>query len=111
MNTLLLSVMERRRELAVLRVVGASRRFIRSMVTLEGLSIATFGCLLGLVLGAVLQYVVTTGLSRAAAVQVPFHLISPALLLVPAAFLLTMLAPILPVRQAGRVNLVLALNE
>ena len=50
-NTLVLSVIERTREIGMLRAVGALRRQIRSMVVLEALVIAVYGAVIGLVLG------------------------------------------------------------
>jgi putative ABC transport system permease protein len=50
-NTLALSVMERTREVGLLRAVGMSRRQLRRAVRLEAVLIALFGATLGLVLG------------------------------------------------------------
>jgi putative ABC transport system permease protein len=50
-NTLVLSVIERTREIGMLRAVGAMRGQIRRMVVLESLVIAVYGALAGLVLG------------------------------------------------------------
>lgn len=50
-NTLALSVMERTREIGLLRAVGMSRRQLRRMVRLEAVVISVFGALLGLALG------------------------------------------------------------
>jgi putative ABC transport system permease protein len=50
-NTLALSVFERRREVGLLRAVGTSRAQIRRMVVIESVLIALFGALIGLSLG------------------------------------------------------------
>jgi putative ABC transport system permease protein len=50
-NTLALSVVERRREIGMLRAIGAQRRQVRRAIRLESLLIAIFGAILGLVLG------------------------------------------------------------
>lgn len=50
-NTLALSVIERTREIGLLRAVGMSRRQVRRMVRLEAVVIAVFGALLGVGLG------------------------------------------------------------
>jgi putative ABC transport system permease protein len=50
-NTLALSVVERTREIGLLRAVGLSRRQMRRMIRLESVVIALFGALLGLGLG------------------------------------------------------------
>ncbi|MFF4094748.1 ABC transporter permease [Streptomyces sp. NPDC001834] len=50
-NTLALSVVERTREIGLLRAIGLSRRQLRRMIRLESVVIAVFGALLGLGLG------------------------------------------------------------
>ncbi|MEV0277675.1 FtsX-like permease family protein [Streptomyces sp. NPDC050610] len=50
-NTLALSVVERTREIGLMRAVGLSRRQLRRMIRLESVVIALFGALLGLGLG------------------------------------------------------------
>jgi putative ABC transport system permease protein len=50
-NTLVLSVIERTREIGMLRAVGALRRQVRATVVLEALVIAVYGAVVGLVLG------------------------------------------------------------
>ena len=50
-NTLALSVVERRREIGMLRAVGMQRKQVRRTIYLESLLIAVFGAVLGLVLG------------------------------------------------------------
>jgi putative ABC transport system permease protein len=52
-NTLALSVHERRREVGLLRAVGTSRSQIRRMVVLEAVMISVFGAALGVALGIV----------------------------------------------------------
>ncbi|WP_055548437.1 ABC transporter permease [Streptomyces sp. NBRC 110028] len=50
-NTLALSVVERTREIGLMRAIGLSRRQMRRMIRLESVVIALFGALLGLGLG------------------------------------------------------------
>ncbi|GAA0638120.1 FtsX-like permease family protein [Streptomyces thermocarboxydovorans] len=50
-NTLALSVVERTREIGLMRAIGTSRRQMRRMIRLESVVIALFGALLGLGLG------------------------------------------------------------
>ncbi|GAA3134325.1 FtsX-like permease family protein [Streptomyces rectiviolaceus] len=52
-NTLALSVVERTREIGLLRAIGLARRQLRRMIRLESVVIAVFGALLGLALGLV----------------------------------------------------------
>jgi putative ABC transport system permease protein len=50
-NTLALSVVERRREIGMLRAVGMQRKQVRRTLYLESMLIAVFGAVLGLALG------------------------------------------------------------
>jgi putative ABC transport system permease protein len=50
-NTLLLSVVERTREIGLVRAIGATRPQVRRMVVVEAFIIAVFGALLGVALG------------------------------------------------------------
>ncbi|GHK04110.1 membrane protein [Streptomyces sp. Y2F8-2] len=52
-NTLALSVVERTREIGLLRAIGLARRQLRRMIRLESVVIAVFGAVLGLALGIV----------------------------------------------------------
>jgi hypothetical protein len=52
-NTLALSVVERTREIGLLRAIGLARRQLRRMIRLESVVIAVFGAVLGLALGLV----------------------------------------------------------
>ena len=61
MNTQLMAVLERTREIGVLRAVGWSRRRVMSMILLESLAVGIFGGLLGLLMG----YALIDQLSRA----------------------------------------------
>lgn len=61
-NTLGLSVLERTREIGLLRAVGLSRRKLRTMITLESVAIALLGAVLGMVLGLVIGVVLRESL-------------------------------------------------
>lgn len=60
LNTLLLSIVERTRELGLVRAIGLSRGGIMRMVSVESVLIAVFGCLLGAALGIGLGSAVVT---------------------------------------------------
>jgi putative ABC transport system permease protein len=61
-NTLMLSVYERTRELGLLRAVGMSRRQVRRMVRGESVIIAFIGCALGILIGLLWGWAVTRAL-------------------------------------------------
>src|SRR4030095_9259280 len=52
-NTLTVSILDRRRELGVLRAVGGLHAQIRRTIWMEALSIGTLGLVLGFLLGAI----------------------------------------------------------
>ncbi|MDQ6856491.1 MAG: FtsX-like permease family protein [Candidatus Dormibacteraeota bacterium] len=102
-NTLALSVLERSRELGLLRALGLTRRQTRSMVRWEAVIIALLGAVLGLVIGAGMG----TAVVRALANQGLSKLSVPAMQLleyVVAAFVIGVLAAVLPARRAARLN-------
>jgi putative ABC transport system permease protein len=63
-NTLGLSVIERTREIGLLRAVGMSRARVRRMVTLESVTIAVLGAVLGMALGLVVGVLLQRALSE-----------------------------------------------
>jgi putative ABC transport system permease protein len=103
-NTLALSVLERSRELGLLRALGLTRRQTRSMVRWEAVIIALLGALLGLVIGtgmgtAVVRALASQGLSKLSVPAVQL------LVYVLAAFVIGVLAAVLPARRAARLNI------
>ena len=103
-NTLALSVVERGRELALLRAVGMSRAQMRSMVRLEAALIGMIGALLGVMLGLFLGWVFQRALSTQgiAELVVPW----PRLLVYVVVGAATgLIAGTIPARRAARVNM------
>ena len=62
-NTLALSVLERTRELGMLRAVGMSRRQVRRMIRHESVVTALIGAVLGIAVGLFMAALATTALS------------------------------------------------
>ena len=62
-NTLVLSVVERTREIALTRAVGASRGQVRSSIRWEALLIATFGLTAALAIGVFFGWVLVRALA------------------------------------------------
>ncbi|WP_033345764.1 ABC transporter permease [Catenuloplanes japonicus] len=103
-NTLVLSIYERTRELGLLRAIGTTRRQVRAMVRVESLLIAVYGCLLGIVLGVGLGGAASVAMRQEdllSVVTVPYGQLAGLLL---AAALAGVLAAILPARRASRLN-------
>ena len=63
-NTLALSVLERTRELGMLRAIGMSRRQVRRMIRHESVVTALIGAVLGIAVGLFLAGLATTALSE-----------------------------------------------
>ena len=62
-NTLALSIVERTREIGLLRAVGMTRRQVRRMIRREAMIIAVFGALLGVLIGSAIGFGVVTSLA------------------------------------------------
>ena len=107
-NTLALSVLERTRELGLLRAVGLGRGQTMRMVTVEAVVISVFGALLGVVVGAGLGTAVVHALHDDGIDQLVLPWGGMALYLVLAA-LVGVLAAVLPSIRAARINVLTAI--
>ncbi|CAM4491466.1 FtsX-like permease family protein [Nocardia ninae] len=109
LNTLMLSVLERRRELGVLRAMGTSRQFLMRSVLAEAAGIGLTGAALGLVVGIAVQYLATLAMAQALTIDVVYQP-SPMLLVYGTiALALALLGSIPPALRAGRLPIVAAL--
>jgi putative ABC transport system permease protein len=107
-NTLALSVLERTRELGLLRAVGLSRAQTMRMVTVEAVVISVFGALLGVVVGSGLGAAVVRALKDDGINQIVLPWGGMGLYLVLAA-LVGVLAAVLPSIKAARLNVLTAI--
>ena len=109
-NTLALSVSERTRELGLLRAVGMTRRQVRRMVRWEAALVASFGALLGAVIGIGFGWAIVAALPAefAETVTVPAGRII--VLMVVAGFA-GLVAAALPARRAGRLDVLDAITH
>ena len=107
-NTLVLSVFERTRELGMLRAIGMTRRQVRRMIRHESIVTALIGAALGIAVGLFLAFITTLALSDYGIVlSVPVGTLA---VFVVVAILAGMLAAILPARRASRLNVLEALQ-
>ena len=107
-NTLALSVLERTRELGLLRAVGLSRGQTMRMVTVEAVVISVFGALLGVVVGAGLGAAVVRALDGDGITDLVLPWGSMGSYLVLAAAV-GVLAAVLPSIKAARLNVLAAI--
>jgi len=107
-NTLILSIYERTRELGMLRAIGTSRRQIRQMIRYESVITALLGGVLGLVIGLVGALLVTqlTLSSSGYVLTIP---VGTLLILLVVAALAGVGAAQLPARRASRLDVLGAL--
>ncbi|OEV05343.1 ABC transporter permease [Streptomyces oceani] len=107
-NTLALSIVERTREIGLMRAIGLSRRQLRRMVRLESVVIALFGALLGLGLGmgwgATAQRLLA--LEGLTVLEIPWSTIS---LVFAGSALVGLVAALVPAFRAGRMNVLRAI--
>jgi putative ABC transport system permease protein len=105
-NTLVLSVFERTRELGMLRAIGMTRWQVRAMISFESVITALIGAVIGIALGIVLASLLAARLDFVA-FAVP---VGSLIVFAIAAVVVGLLAAILPARRASRLNVLEALQ-
>lgn len=112
-NTLAALIIERRREIALLKVLGMSRRQIRAMILLECSLLGTVSTILGLMCGVVLSWILIFVINRQSfgwtiEFAPPVGLVALSLALT---FLATVTAGLYPARMAGRLVMSTAMKS
>ena len=107
-NTLALSVLERTRELGLLRAIGLRRAQAMRMVTVEAVVISVFGALLGIAVGSGLGAAVVRALHNQGITQfaLPWAQLGTYLGL---AAVVGVVAAVLPTVRAARINVLAAI--
>ena len=108
-NTLALSIIERTREIGLLRAIGLGRGQLRLMVTLESIVMAVLGAVLGVALGvcfgvAMMYAVKDQGLE---VIAVPW---TQLVVFLGLAVVIGVLAAVLPARRAARLDVLTAIS-
>ena len=109
LNTLTIGVLERTREIGMIRAVGGTRKQVRNMVVVEALLLAAIGTSFGILGGLYLGYVFVIGIK----VIFPLGYFFPLggiLAAVAIGLLFGALAAVIPARQAARMDVVAALR-
>jgi putative ABC transport system permease protein len=107
-NTLMLSVFERTREIGLLRAVGMRRRQVRTMIRAEAVIIALFGAVIGVAIGTGLGVALASALRDKGVSNVAIPVLSLIGFLILAA-LLGLAAATWPARRAARLNVLAAI--
>ena len=102
-NTLMLSVFERTREIGLLRAVGMTRRQTRRMIRWEAVIISVFGGVMGILVGTVLGFIAVQAMPESFITDfgVPY---GNFVVIVAMCAVAGVLAAILPARRAARLN-------
>lgn len=99
-----LSVLERTREIGLLRAVGASRRQVRRMIRWEAVLVAFTGALVGVLIGLVAGIALRQALSGDG-IDVLVIPIATVLVILGLAIVLGILAAALPARRAAKLDI------
>jgi putative ABC transport system permease protein len=108
-NTLALSIVERTREIGLLRAIGLGRGQLRLMVTLESIVMAVLGAVLGVVLGvcfgiAMMEAVKDQGLE---VIAIPWAQLA---IFLGLSVVIGVVAAVLPARRAARLDVLTAIS-
>ena len=103
-NTLMLSVFERTREIGLLRAVGMTRRQTRRMIRWEAVIIAVFGGVLGILVGTLLGFIAVQAMPDSFITDFGIPVGNFVIILVMC-IIAGVLAAILPARRAARLNI------
>ena len=109
LNTLAINVLERTREIGMVRAVGGTRRQVRRMVVAEALLLASVGTAFGILSGIYLGYVIVKALGDLFPMTYSFPL-AGIIAGIVIGLLFGVLAAIIPARQASRLQIVEALR-
>jgi putative ABC transport system permease protein len=110
LNTLTLSVLERRREIGVLRAMGSSRRLTLQMVLAEAAGIGVIGGVLGLLFGLTDQWLYSLVSGDIMNFHVGFRPSPMALVFTIGALAISLLGSVPPARRAARLNIIEAVS-
>jgi putative ABC transport system permease protein len=107
-NTIMLSVFERTREIGLLRAVGMRRRQVKTMIRSEAVILAIFGAIIGIIIGTGMGAALVSSLRNSGINQTVVPVPELVLFLVIAA-LLGLIAASWPARRAAKLDVLAAI--
>src|SRR5439155_8584946 len=115
LNTFLMNVSERRRQLSILRAIGAKKRQISWMLLGESILLGIVGTIVGLGVGVLVAFFATTLVGRAFDVQLPslFDVMTPTPFILGTTFglLMALIGAVVPALLAGQVSPLEGMNR
>jgi putative ABC transport system permease protein len=108
-NTLGINILERTREIGMLRAVGATRRQVRRLITAESLLLVAMGAAFGILAGIWLGAIMVGSLSFTGLPMPYYFPFGGIVLAIAAGMLFGVLAAIIPARRAARLDIIQAL--
>jgi putative ABC transport system permease protein len=111
MNTVLTSIITRRKEFAMLRSIGMTHRQLCNMLCFEGVYYATFTGIFSLGLGTLFSLLIVRNLSKMLWLLSYHFLIWPLLITLPVLLLLSVLIPRVSLSTTDRISIVEKLRE
>ena len=111
LNTLAIGILERTREIGMLRAIGMSQSQVRNLVISESLLLAAIGTALGLFAGLYLGYVMVLGMSSSGS---PIGYVFPyagVIAAIAVGLLFGVLAAIFPSQQAAKMDIIRAIRS
>lgn len=110
LNTLTINILERRREIGMIRAVGGSQTQIRRMVTAEALLLGIFGVSMGVLAGVAMSYGFIMAFGTIGW-QMPYTFpIMGIIAAVIVGVLLALFASVLPARSAAKLDIIRAIQ-
>lgn len=109
LNTLSISVLERTREIGMIRAVGGTRKQVRNIILVEAVLLAAIGTTFGIIGGLYLGYALVSGIRVLFPMGYYFPL-TGILAAIAIGLLFGVIAAIIPARQAARLEIVQALR-
>ncbi|MFI5429172.1 ABC transporter permease [Aeromicrobium sp. UC242_57] len=104
-NTMSLSILERRRELGLLRIIGMTDKRVRRMITLESIVISLLGTLGGLLTGLIVSLLLVLSFNRLSEATItPSIPWTELISILVAGMLLGVLAALLPARRSTKME-------